>query len=186
MLAAKLISTEDELIQVAELSRANLVSNITEETKQREGYVSWPYPLETLQRLHTLTPSVIVKEGDLVAGYALVLTREAVDVYPPLSVAMKYFSKIRYRDRPLFDFRAYVMGQICVHPDYRGKGAFPLLYQFHRQQFSPLFDMVVTEIAAGNLRSLKAHQKVGFTIIDTHWDEAGEWHVVAWDWSLIS
>jgi hypothetical protein len=44
--------------------------------------------------------------------------------------------------------------------------------------------MVVTEISTSNIRSLKAHLKTGFTIVDTHWEEEGEWHVVVWDWSL--
>ena len=182
MLTAKLVTTNEELIQIAELSRDNLVSNITEEIKQQEGYVSWPYPLATLQKLHALTPSVIVKDGDLVAGYALVLTRETADIYPPLADALGYFAKVNYKGRSLLDFRVYIMGQICVHPDYRGKGVFQLLYQFHQQQFSPQYDLVFTEISTSNPRSLKAHQKTGFTIVDTHWDEEGEWHVVVWDW----
>ena len=183
MLTAKFVTTDEELSQIAGLSRENLVSNITEEVKQREGYVSWPYPLETLQKLHALTPSVIVKDGDLVAGYALVLTTEAAGIYPPLAIALEYFAKVNYKGRSLLDFRVYIMGQICVHQDYRGKGVFQLLYQFHQQQFSPSYDLVFTEISTRNPRSLKAHEKIGFTIVNTHWDEEGEWHVVVWDWS---
>jgi len=180
---AKLVSSTDELIQIADLSRANLVSNVTAETKEREGFVTWYYPLEVLQRLHALIPSVIVKDQDIVAGYAIVLTRESVDVYPPLSAVVAHFSEIVYKGRPLLDHRLYVMGQVCVHPDYRGKGVFQLLYQFHRQQFSSIYDILVTEISTSNIRSLKAHHKTGFTIIDTYRDEVDEWHVVAWDWS---
>jgi GNAT superfamily N-acetyltransferase len=184
MLIAKLVSSDNELVQIAALSRDNLVSNITKETQQQEGFVSWPYTLEVLQRLHDLIPSVIVKEGDLVAGYALVLTREAAGIYPPLADALAHFEKIHYKGRALSDFRMYVMGQICVHPDYRGKGVFQLLYQFHRQQFSPAYDLLVTEISTRNVRSLRAHLKTGFTVVDTVYDEEGEWQVVVWDWSL--
>ena len=184
MLTPKLVTYTDELAQIAALSQANLVSNISEETQEREGFVSWPYPLNVLQQIHNLIPSVIVKDLDLVVGYALVLTKATIPVYPPLADAWAQFGKINYKGSPLTDLRMYVMGQICVHPDYRGKGVVQLLYQFHRQQFSPTFDILVTEISTRNIRSLKAHLKTGFTIIDTVHDEEGEWHVVVWDWSL--
>lgn len=182
---AKLVSSTDELIQIADLSRANLSANITAITKESEGFVTWPYPLEVLQRLHALTPSVIVKDEDVVAGYALVLTSEAVTIYPPLSAVMAHFAEIHYKGRPLPDFRLYVMGQVCVHPAYRGKGVFQRLYEFHRQQFSPSYEILVTEISTSNPRSLKAHLKIGFVIVDTYRDEEDEWHVVVWDWTGI-
>jgi ribosomal protein S18 acetylase RimI-like enzyme len=183
MLTAQFITTEEELVQVAQLSAGNLVSNISAETKAKEGFVSWSYPLATLQLLHSIQPSVIVKDNTLVAGYALVLTPECIPYYPPLAAVIAHMQSIRYKDRPLTDLRTYLMGQICVHPDYRGKGVVDRLYQFHRQALSLRFDCCVTEISTSNIRSLKAHLKTGFCIIDTYRDEQDEWDVVLWDWS---
>ena len=101
----------------------------------------------------------------------------------PIEKAIRQFSPIRYKGRPLLDHRVYFMGQICVDPDYRGKGVFRLLYEFHRQQFYPQYEMLATEVSTSNPRSLRAHLSVGFTIVDTHKDEIDEWNVILWDWT---
>ncbi|HEY6899013.1 MAG TPA: hypothetical protein VI233_00160, partial [Puia sp.] len=62
MLTAKLVSTNEELEQIAALSAANLVTNISEEQKKKEGFVTWVYPLEVLKTLHTIVPSVVVMD----------------------------------------------------------------------------------------------------------------------------
>ncbi len=49
MLTATFVTTEEELEQIARLSAANLATNITAVEKANEGYVNWPYPLDTLR-----------------------------------------------------------------------------------------------------------------------------------------
>jgi hypothetical protein len=182
MLTAKFVTTDKELLQIAELSAANLSSNISAETKANEGFVSWFYPIDALRALHAVVPSVIVKDGDTLAGYALTLTRKCVAVYPPMAPTVAHVSAIRYQDRLLGDRRIYFMGQICVRAGYRGQGIVGSLYRFHRQEFSTQYEMLITEIATANPRSLKAHEKAGFRIVDTYRDEQNEWDVVLWDW----
>jgi len=182
MLTAKLVSTEEELIQIAALSASNLSTNISKETKAAEGFVSWYYPIEALRAIHTAVPSVIVKDGDIVAGYALTLTRECIPVYPAMAHTMEHVSGISYKGQLLSGSRLYLMGQICVREGYRGQGVVGLLYDFHRHAFSDRYDMLVTEISPTNPRSLKAHEKVGFRIIDRYREGQDEWIVVLWDW----
>jgi GNAT superfamily N-acetyltransferase len=182
MLTPAFVTTTGELDQIAHLSAANLVTNLTAAEKEREGFVTWPYTPESLRILHSVTPSILVKDGDQVVGYAIVLTRECAAVYPPLEEAMPYFGTVPYQGKSLLDYRVYFMGQICVHPDYRGKGVFGLLYDFHRQQLFPRYEMLITEISTANPRSLRAHQRTGFVIVDTRRDEMDEWDLVVWDW----
>ncbi|HXB07275.1 MAG TPA: GNAT family N-acetyltransferase [Puia sp.] len=182
MLIPSFVKTPEELDQIARLSAANLVTNLTEAEKAKEGFVTWPYTPESLRTLHSVTPSIQVKDGGRVVGYAIVLTRECAAVYPPFEEAMHYYGTVPYQGKSLLDYRVYFMGQICIHPDYRGKGVFGLLYSFHRQQLSPKYEMLVTEISTANLRSLRAHRRLGFVIIDTRRDEMDEWDLVVWDW----
>jgi ribosomal protein S18 acetylase RimI-like enzyme len=182
MFIAKLVTTDEELVQIAELSAANLATNLSAETKQKEGFVTWVYPIEVLRTLHAVIPSVIVKDGDLVAGYAITLTKECVPVYPPLASTMAYVSSVPYKGRPLIDHRLYFMGQICIRERYRGQGVVDLLYPFHRQEFSGRYDLLITEISVNNPRSLKAHSKAGFQVIDRHHESNEDWELVVWDW----
>lgn len=186
MLTAKLVTKKEELVQIAQLSASNLVTNISEETKAKEGFVTWVYPREVLFALHAIVPSVIVMDGNKLAGYAITLTKECVTIYPPLAATIDFVSTVDYKGRPLIDYPIYFMGQICVDPDYRGRGVVGMLYEFHRQQFSPKYSMLMTEISTSNPRSLKAHQKAGFKVIGTHWENEDNWDLVLWDWAMAA
>jgi hypothetical protein len=76
------------------------------------------------------------------------------------------------------------MGQICIDKPYRGEGIFQKLYNYQREVLSTYFDYCITEISQLNTRSIKAHLRQGFQIIDTHSDDHGSiWEMVLWDWS---
>ena len=183
MLTAKLVTTDNEITRIATLSNANLSTNISAETKEREGFVSWVYTPAILKTIHAIAPSVIVMDGDTLAGYAITLTRECLEAYPPAAPTYAHASTLRHNDRPIGQQRFYLMGQICVAEAYRGQGIVGLLYHGHRQFYSHRYDLLLTEISISNPRSLKAHQKVGFQVIDTHHDPQGHWDVVCWDWT---
>jgi len=57
-----------------------------------------------------------------------------------------------------------------------------MLYQKHREVYSNQYDFILTEISTSNLRSLKAHEKMGFETIYTYQDSVDEWNVVVWNW----
>lgn len=178
-----LVTHEEELRQIEELSKANAVNELSKDVKEKEGFVTWPYTFDVLLKLHKISPSVIVKHKNQVVGYALMLPKEASRVYQPLEKLLAGLEAITYKNKPLNSFHFYIMGQICVHPNFRGKGVFQKLYQEHQHLFSQKYDFVFTEISVSNQRSLRAHEKMGFQTIHTCKDELGEWNVVIWDWS---
>ena len=182
MLTAKLVTTDKEIDQIYTLSKANLVSTLSADTKAKEGFVTWVYTPEILKALHTVIPSVIIKDGDELAAYCLSLSPACIDIYPPMAGTHDTISKLIYNGRPLGEQRIYYCGQICVAQEYRGQGLVDMLYQFHRRHFSPQFDRIATEISTANPRSLKAHQKTGFELIATVTENDGEWDIVLWDW----
>jgi RimJ/RimL family protein N-acetyltransferase len=182
MLTAKLVTTDQEIDQISALSMANLRTTLSADAKAKEGFVTWVYSPESLKAIHTVIPSVIVKDDDTVAAYCLSLSPACVDVYPPMASTHSLVSALEYNGRPLGGQKVYYCGQICVAQAYRGQGLVDMLYQFHRRHFTPQFDLLATEISTANPRSLKAHEKVGFKRIATHRDEMDEWDVVLWDW----
>jgi ribosomal protein S18 acetylase RimI-like enzyme len=182
MLTATLVTTGDELLQIHRLNKTNHRDHLSPEEKAKEGFVSWLYPVGLLQQLQELAAQVIVKDEERVVGYALVALREAASFHPDLEIVFPHFDSIRYKDGVLADHRFYVMGQVCIDKDYRGKGVVSQLYQHHRQVYSSAYDLLLTEISTGNLRSQRAHEKVGFQTIHTYTDAMDQWNVVAWDW----
>jgi len=182
MLYATIVQTEDELYQILDLQKENLRGTISNNEEKEQGFVTVAHTYESLKQMHQLQPSVIVKDGDVLAGYALVMTKECSALIPELISMFEHFDDIYYKEKPLNDYSFYIMGQVCVSKPYRGQGVFGMLYQKHREWLQPMFDFVVTEIATRNKRSIRAHEKVGFATIHTYTDDLDEWAVVVWDW----
>jgi len=182
MLQASLVNTSEQLKQIHQLNQKNLRSFISEHEQMDQGFLSWPYSLELLQQMNELAKSVIVTEQDQLAGYALTTLPEARRFHPELDLMFKGFEELLYKGRPIFSYRFYCMGQICIAKEYRGMGIVPMLYNKHKEIYSSEYDFILTEISTRNTRSMKAHEKVGFKIIHHHRDHLDEWAVVVWDW----
>lgn len=182
MLQATTVTTEDELIQIHHLNQQNLKQNLSNDERQKEGFVTWLYSMELLKQMHALAPSVIVKDADKVVGYALVTPIESAVFHTDLQMMIDNLQSLVFNNKPMYSYTYYCMGQICINKAYRGQGIFYRLYNKHKEVYSSKFDLLVTEISTSNLRSLKAHENVGFVTINTYRDKTDEWNVVIWDW----
>lgn len=185
MMHPVLVTSEAELEQVHRLNLANLKQNKSEAARQQDGFVTWLYTPELLKQMHRLAPSVVVKSGETVVGYALTTLKEAGAFHPDLRNMFGHLDSLQYAGKRLFDHNFYCMGQVCVAEAFRGTGVFTQLYQGHFEYYSPQYDLLVTEISTSNQRSQRAHEKVGFKTIHTYPDHMDEWNVVVWDWRSL-
>ena len=177
-----IVRSENELLQIHQLNKENLRSVINPEEQTSEGFVSWLYSMELLKKMHAVAPSIIVKDETKIAGYALVALKEMVAFHTDLQTLFSHLLQLRYLNQPLSHFTFYCMGQICVDKDYRGMGVTKMLYEKHKEVYSSSYQLLVTEISTSNIRSQKAHEKVGFKPIHNYRDDLDEWNVVVWDW----
>jgi FR47-like protein len=182
MLEALIVTTEKELLQIHELNQINLKQNLTEATKKNEGFLTWLYSMELLKKMHQLSPSIIIKDVERLAAYALTTLKESETFHPDLKTMFRNLEKVYFQNQPLSFFKFYCMGQICVHEEYRGMGLVNMLYQKHREIYNTQYDFILTEISTSNTRSLRAHEKIGFETIYTYQDSVDEWNVVVWNW----
>jgi len=182
MLYATQVTIDDELLQIHELSRENLKGNISEEEQEKQGFVTWLYPVSLLQQMHAIASGIIAKNDDTVVGYALVTPVEAGSFHPDLKRMIDNLEPLNYKGKPLSSYSYYVMGQVCIDKNYRGKGIFNMMFQKHKELYSGNYELLVTLISTTNYRSQKAHEKVGFTTIHTYTDALDSWNVVVWDW----
>jgi GNAT superfamily N-acetyltransferase len=182
MIYSAIVTSTDELKQILQLQQQNLKQHISEEEKKSQGFVTMSFTLPMLQAMHELAPSVIVKDDDKVVAYAIVFLKEGRHLYPNLEPMFINLEKLSWKEKPLNCYSFYIMGQICVAKEYRGKGVFELLYRKHKETYSDKFDFVITEISITNYRSLRAHKRTGFQTIAAHKDQLDEWAVVLWNW----
>jgi GNAT superfamily N-acetyltransferase len=182
MLYTTVTTTHEELQQILQLQQENFIGNIDKSEIQSQGFVTVHHDLETLKQMHSLAPGIIIKDGETVVGYALTMLQECRQLIPILEPMFSLFDKLSWENKALSSYRFYVMGQVCIAKAYRGKGLFEQLYQHHKKVYQSQFDLIVTEIAVRNPRSLRAHEKIGFKTVHAHRDSLDEWVIVAWDW----
>jgi hypothetical protein len=178
-----LACTEMELKQILLLQKENLSGVKTAEVQSREGFVTVEHDLTLLSVMNSSAQQVIAKAGERVVGYALVMRPELRSIVPVLVPMFNLLESLYYKGKLLSSQRYYVMGQICVGESHRRMGVFDGMYHKHKEVYSGQYDLCVTEISTRNLRSMRAHQRVGFKTIHTFRDETDEWNIVLWDWT---
>jgi hypothetical protein len=176
-------TTDDELRQILALQTLNQTRNTPADYQREQGFVTVTHALPQLQAFCRVAPQIIAKQDDTVIGYALTMPPALRNGAPELISLFDEIDKLTYADKPLAEYRYYVMGQVCVAEAQRGLGVFDGLYATHRAYFQADYDLCVTDIATRNTRSMRAHARVGFRVIHEFADSLDHWAVVVWDFS---
>jgi L-amino acid N-acyltransferase YncA len=172
-------ATLADLPKILALQKENLEQSVDAAEAREQGFVTVVHTLEKLKQMHALAPSIVAGEGDELLGYAItmpVATRALIPVLDPMFAQIEKLPSLQGR-------RWYVMGQICVAKRARGQGVFTAMYDEHARRYADQFDLIVTEIADRNTRSLRAHQRQGFEVIHRYSDATDDWSVVAWNFA---
>lgn len=176
-------NSDSELIQILQLQQNNLSGNLTQEQMVSQGFVTLKHSFDLLKKLNVIENNIIVKDGNDVVGYVLAMTAASSREMPILFDMYESFNHIKYKHITIASYNYLVVGQVCISPEYRGKGVFEKLYESYKNHFKDRYDFAITEISTKNNRSKKAHEKVGFKKIHDYIDRDGAgWEVVLWDW----
>lgn len=171
-----------DLEQIVALQRDNLLTSLSADEARTQGFLSVKHDVDTLERMNGLAPSLVVRGGPRVVAYALTMSPESRALCPVLEPMFQRVETLELEGRPLTDHRYYVMGQICIDKAHRGRGLFEQLYTKHRELYAPRFDLLLTTMATRNMRSMRAHERLGLKVVSLFEDQQEEWAIVLWDW----
>ncbi len=178
----KRVSEKDELVGIAQLQALNLRKNIDSDTAMSQGFLTAEYTMEYLKAMSDASPSIIAKDGDKVVGYALVATKEVRNGHDLMADLFNVIDTKAYNGQLLKEVNYVVVGQLCVGEGYRGQGLVKRLYDHFRDSLASEYEYLITDVAQANVRSLNAHKKSGFQVIDTLVYAGIGWDIVLWDW----
>jgi ribosomal protein S18 acetylase RimI-like enzyme len=181
MVVVKLVTEQKELEGIRELQEQNLGKHLSAEEASKEGFVTAEYTVDFLKAMHDVHPSIIAKDGNTVVGYALVATNPIREQHPLLADLFNSIDRVIYKGVPLKGTKYVVVGQLCVGKGYRGQGLVQRMYQFYRDSLKDSYDYLVTDVVQTNQRSIKAHLKTGFKVVDTLEYEGMRWDIVLWE-----
>jgi hypothetical protein len=179
-----MVSSAVEVDEILALQAANLPAAVPAEVAASQGFVTVRHDPEVLRRMNEVAPAIVAKANGIVVAYALVMPREFAVAVPILRPLFATLSRLSWRGVPLRDNpRWFVMGQVCVAAGYRGLGVFDGLYRAMADAYRDRFDFTVTEVAARNTRSRRAHARAGFETLHVYPDATTgeEWHVMVLD-----
>jgi GNAT superfamily N-acetyltransferase len=168
-----------DLQQILDLQAKNLRHMHSAEVEKDQGFVTVHHSLEVLQAMNEEAKHIIAIDNEHVVGYALAMTRSFKDRIPELVAMFDMLDSLKYKGKSLSDFRYLVMGQICVDASHRGQGVFDGMYNHYFQTYRGEYEVVITEVALRNTRSLRAHERVGFEPLHTYHEAGSE------DWVVI-
>ncbi|MBL7697756.1 MAG: GNAT family N-acetyltransferase [Chitinophagaceae bacterium] len=176
-------STLSDLQAIKSLQEKNMKSALAPSEAQTEGFVTAEYSLEFLQLMNEASPAIVAKDGEQIAGYAIATIKSIGIQHDLLRDLFDTIETLSYQSKRLGDTNYIVVGQLCVAKGYRGMGIAKLLYEAFRKIYSTQFDYCITDVAEDNPRSLAAHIKAGFQVVNTLHYGGVSWHVVLWDWN---
>lgn len=182
MLQITRVTNAQELLGIQQLQAENLRKHIDAAEAASQGFLMAEYSLEFLNAMHQAAPSIIAKDGEKVVGYALVATQDIRDEHDLLADLFNTIDQTQFEGNTLKNASYVVVGQLCVAKDYRGQGLVQQLYGHFRKCLEDQFDFCITDVAQANTRSLKAHKKTGYQVIDTLSYGGIAWDIVLWDW----
>lgn len=172
-----------DLEEIIALQKANLAQNLTKEEIKSQGFVTVHHSYDQLKRLNDHEKHIIAKDNDTVVGYVLAMTHHSKSDLPILIPLFNAFEIILYKNKKIADYNYIVVGQVCIHKEYRGQGIVDNCYATYKKYYGDKYDFVITEIAAANQRSLNAHKRIGFTEIHSYTaPDKEKWIIVLWDW----
>jgi RimJ/RimL family protein N-acetyltransferase len=181
-LTVRTVRDDADLEAIMALQEDNHVARVSPDEARAQGFVTVTHTLDVLRAMHALGPSIVAYAEERLAGYALTMAPAARLLLPILEPMFRVFETLTFRGVPLTASRYYVMGQVCVAKAHRGKGVFDALYRGHREHNGERFDLLVTEVAMRNARSMRAHARVGFEVLHRYRDETDDWAILGWPW----
>ncbi len=180
MISYQTASSPSHLKAILDLQQANLPKNISKQEAKEQGFVTVEHDLAILSEMNEEYGHQIAIEEDQLAGYALVMLPKFSQRVAVLVPLFERLNQLNWKGTKLTNIPYFVIGQLCVSKEYRGRGVSKNLYDSMAHTLAPHFKLMITEVSINNIASINAHIKAGFEDI-LHYKDTNnlEWVVVA-------
>lgn len=177
--------SDADLHAILALQKKNLRQYISAEQAASQGFLTAEYSFDYLQLMHQHSAHIVAKDGENVVGYCLALVPELLKDQPVFESYLAAYQQVSWKEKPLNEYAAVLVGQLCVAQEARGKGLVEALYQGFKKEHQQTFKLVLSDVSTKNPRSMRAHERVGFIPIHTFDDAFTQesWTILVWEWA---
>ncbi len=169
---------EIDLMEIKKLQEQNHFSNLSEEEKKKEGFVSVETDLETLIKINRI--GIIVAEiNSKIIGYEFPLEINLANDILLLKPFIKKILKLQYKNKKIEDYNPIIAGQICIDKDYKRLGIASKMHKKFLEMLKNKYDLLVTEISNQNQRSYNcATKNLGLKVIEEYTSNNKKWYIL--------
>lgn len=172
---------EKDLIEIRKLQEKHHYKNVSEKEKLKEGFVSVKTSISLLKEINKEGIFVAEKDNKLL-GYVFPLTLKHTKKISLLGPFIKRFSKIKYKNKKLSDYKWIIAGQILVDKEYKGKGIVEELWKSFIKLMRKKYELIISEVSSQNPRSLHVSTtKLNLEILKKYYAEGRNWYIVVYD-----
>jgi ribosomal protein S18 acetylase RimI-like enzyme len=178
-------SSDESIRQILNLQKRNLKKHLSDAEKESQGFLTAEHTFEQLKKINDAEPSLIITDNGIVVAYAIAMLENAANDMPVFDDLFNTVASLTYKNLPMTSYKYIFVGQLCIDKNYRGQGLVEKLYAYYKEELKPKYQFAVTDINEHNPRSLKAHQKSGFEIIHSFFDNftKSNWNIVLMDFA---
>jgi hypothetical protein len=172
---------ESNYAGILALQEANLFDNLSAEARA-DGYLSARFSRAQFERMNADVAVVAATQGDRVAGYLCASSVDFNRQFPLLAAMIRCYDDVTFRGRSLAEQNTFVYGPVCVARTDRGSGVLRGMFDELRREVAGRFDAGACFVAAGNARSLAAHQQgLGMLRVAEFEFQQRGYHILAFD-----
>lgn len=149
---------------MVKLQDLNLVSKISDEQK-KDGFLSAAFSAAQFESMDN-DGCVIVGFENEVKAFLCASTPMFNLPFPLPSAMIERFASIDFNGKKLSQLQTIITGPVCIVESWRGKGVIEKLYEALYKELHGQYDAAVVFVSVENPRSIKAHEKLGMSVVD--------------------
>lgn len=159
------IATTNDISGILGLQSVNLYAELTEREREM-GFVTTPFTEKQMKDIIKLDGLFVSEEKGEIVAYVFAGDWSYFQQWPIFPYMTSRFPILSFRGSAVTTENSFQYGPICIDVDFRGKQVMPLVFEEMRLLWSTKFSLSITFINKINQISARAHEKLGWEIID--------------------
>lgn len=150
---------------ILKLQELNLYSRMREEERKR-GFVTTPFTIDQIEEILSQKGLFVAIDNNKVIAYVFAGSWKYFEQWPIFPFMTLRFPDLSFMGKEITVDNSFQYGPVCIDIDFRGKEVLNLIFEEMRLKLLKQYPISITFINKVNEISLRAHQKLGWKIID--------------------
>lgn len=141
---------------ILRLQSENFIANLSEE-ERKEGFLSAEFSRDQIAKMAEDLGTMLATFNGEVLAFLCAFRNEFNHGSPVIAKMLDSYDLVTFEGKPLSSYSSYIYGPVCIHRDYRRRGALRGIYEAQKQDLAGQFDIGVAFVSRRNPHSLNAH-----------------------------